>query len=86
MAEEYEDEAEEDEEIEEASYPKEKRAIGRPKKEALQQASKNRFIAFAQQQRIGIYDTMAKKIHTEDMWEALAEILSKVDRIERSLA
>jgi hypothetical protein len=44
-----------------------------------------RFVSFNQTQRAGIIDTYTNKVFSEDIFEILAYICSKVDKIERSL-
>lgn len=63
------------------------RGRGRPPKaEAKAIAPANRYMAFEQPEKKGIYDTEKKVVHSENLMEILAEILSKIDKIERSIA
>lgn len=66
-----------------------KRGRGRPKAkpETAQQqpvAPASRYVAFKQEEQHGIYDTQTKTLYTQEA--CIAELLSKVDRIERSIA
>jgi hypothetical protein len=51
---------------------------------AVQKKPENRYVAFSQSAREGLIDRYTNKAH-ESLWEVLAQILSDLDAIKRSV-
>jgi len=87
--EEEDDEDWDDDKEEETPSPKPSRPVGRPPKQEsapYKEPKRNRgFTAFHVSERIGIMDNETQKPVVEDQWAALAEIMTRLQRIEDAL-
>jgi len=86
------DEDDDESEVEEEESPKnQKKGRGRPSKNASTQKNmvppngNPAFASYHYPERIGIMDTKTREPIAEDIWSALADILTRLQRIEEKL-
>lgn len=79
----------EEEEVEPIKMPKVKRFVQRTpsptREEAPQPKLTNRYVAFVQHQKEGVIDAESKEVVAETIWEALANIIERLERIENTI-